>query len=141
MLCLWLNFVCRLLRAHGGNLQASKAFLMYYISCYNVCWLEHITFALNANVLKTLFLAKMEWLLSQFRYWSVCVGFLYAITNKVLSEPRETRVSRKGKAPSWFGSSVVNCMCGSCELMCCDVIFLWAACWCYMAYCNIVIIV
>ena len=29
-------------------------------------------------------------------------------------------MSRKGRAPSWFGLSTVNCMCGSDELMCCS---------------------
>ena len=27
---------------------------------------------------------------------------------------------RKGSAPSWVGSSMVNCICGSCDLMCCS---------------------
>ena len=48
----------------------------------------------------------------------MCVGFLYTVVVKVLLGHRETRVSRKGKTPSLLGSSVVNCMCGSCELIC-----------------------
>ena len=48
------------------------------------------------------------------------VGFLYTVVTKVLLGPGETRVSRKGKAPSWLDFSVVNCICGSCGLMCCS---------------------
>ena len=36
MLCLWLNLFCRLLRTHGGKLQASRGFLMCSISFGNV---------------------------------------------------------------------------------------------------------
>ena len=46
------------------------------------------------------------------------VGFWYTVVTKVLLGPMETRVSRKGKEPSWLGSSVANCMWGSCELIC-----------------------
>ena len=71
-----LNLFCRLLSAYGGKLQASRAFLMCFISCCRVCWLVQTTLVLNAKVLKTLFSAVMKWLLSQCRYWSLCVGFL-----------------------------------------------------------------
>ena len=129
MLCLWLNLVSRLLRVHGGKLQASRAFLMCSISCCNMCWLDQTTFAPNANVLNTLFLAEMKWLLTQWRYWSMCVGFLYTVVTKVLLGLGETRMSRTDKVPSWLGSSVVKCMCGSCELMCCSDCWLCFACW------------
>ena len=39
------------------------------------------------------------------------------------------RRSRKGRSPSWFGSSMVNCICGSCELMCCNICWLCFASW------------
>ena len=51
----------------------------------------------------------------------MCVGFLYTVVTSVVGT-RGTRVSMKGKYPSWFGSSAVNCLCGSCELMC------WSIC-------------
>ena len=34
----------------------------------------------------------------------VCVDFLYTVVVKVLSGPGETKVSRKGREPSWLGS-------------------------------------
>ena len=48
------------------------------------------------------------------------VGFLYIVVTQVFLGPGETILSRKGKAPSWLGSSVVNCIDGSCVLMCCS---------------------
>ena len=44
---------------------------------------------------------------------------------RVLFGPGETKVSRKGRAPSWFGSSMVTYICGSCDLMC------YSNCWLY----------
>ena len=85
--------------------------------CSN-CWLEDTTLALCANVLITLCFAAMKWLLSQCRYWSVCVGFLQTVVMMMLLGPGETWVSRKGSDLSLFGSSMVNCMHGSCVLMC-----------------------
>ena len=41
----------------------------------------------------------------------------------MLFGPGETKVPRNGRASSWFGFSTVNCMCGSCELICCG------SCW------------
>ena len=38
----------------------------------------------------------------------MCVGFLYTVVVMVLLGPGETRVSRKGKASSLLGSSMVN---------------------------------
>ena len=63
----------------------------------------------------------MKWLLSQCRYWSGCVGFLYTVVTNMLLGPGKTKVSRKGSA-TWFGSSTVNCICGSCELMCVAIV-------------------
>ena len=51
------------------------------------------------------------------------------VVARVLLGPGETTVSRKGRVPSWFGSSVVNYICGSCELMCCRSCLLCFACW------------
>ena len=72
MLCLQLNLFCRVLRAHGGKLQACSAFLMCSISLCSVCWLVQTTLAPCAKVLKTLLFTVIKWLLSQCRYWSVC---------------------------------------------------------------------
>ena len=51
----------------------------------------------------------------------MCVGFLYTVLVKVLLGSGESRMSWKGKASSFLGS-MVNCMCGSCELIC------WSSC-------------
>ena len=122
MLCLWLNLFCRLLRAHGGKLQACRAFLMCSISLCNACGLVKSTLALNAKVLKTLLFAMMKSLLFQCRYCSVCV---LSVDSGYWD--LEKTVSRKGRAPSWFGSTMVNCICGSCELMCCSNCWPWFA--------------
>ena len=42
----------------------------------NAFYFDETTLALCAKVLYTLCFAVMKWLLSQCRYWSVCVGFL-----------------------------------------------------------------
>ena len=47
----------------------------------------------------------------------------------VLLGPGVTLVSRKGMNPSVPGSSTVNCMLGSCELMCCSSCWLCSAFW------------
>ena len=52
------------------------------------------------------------------------MDFLQTVVIKVLLGPGETKVSRKGRASSWLGSSVVNYICGSCELMCCNNLWL-----------------
>ena len=38
-------------------------------------------------------------------------------------------MSRKGRASSWFRSTTVNCICGSCELMFCSNCWLCFAYW------------
>ena len=64
--------------------------------------------ALGVKVLNTLYLVEMLWWLSQCRYCSVCVGFLYT---EVIREPlgqKETSVSKKRNVPCSLGTSVVN---------------------------------
>ena len=68
----------------------------------------------------------MWWLLSQCRYWSVCVGFLHTEVLKVLSGCMVTSVSKKGNDPCCVGSTV-NWMCGSWLLMCCSKSWLCSA--------------
>ena len=67
MVCFWLNFNCGLLRVQGGNLHAINAFPDMVISLLSVDWLVHTILVICANVLKMLFLAEMEWLLSHWR--------------------------------------------------------------------------
>ena len=72
----WLNLCCHWLRAHAGNWQCWSAVLIWCNSLSILSWVEDTVLALCAKVLKTLCFAVMWWLLSQWRYWSVCVGFL-----------------------------------------------------------------
>ena len=56
----------------------------------------------------------------------LCVWAFCRLWNEGVLGPGVTLVSRNGRDPSWFGSSMVNCMCGSCVLM------WWRSCWlCY----------
>ena len=94
-----------------------------------MCVLAHTVLELHVKVLKTLYFAgRLQWL-SQWRYWSLLVGFLYTEVINVLSGPGETKVSMKGMNLLLLGTSVVNCMCGSMELMCCKNCWLCSAYW------------
>ena len=95
-------------------------------SLFKRSWVEETVFALCARVLKTLCLVVMWWLLSQWRYWSVCVGFLYTEVLKVLSGCMVTSVSKKGSDPCCVGSTV-NWMYGSWLLICCSKSWLCSA--------------
>ena len=57
------------------------------------------------------------------------MGFLLTVVMRVLLGPVATKVSRKGRASSWFGSSMVNYICGSCEVLCCNNYWLCFASW------------
>ena len=73
------------LNAQEGNWQCLSAVLMWSSSLSKLSCVEETVFALCARVFKTLCLAVMWWLLSQCRYWSVWVGFLYTVVLRVLS--------------------------------------------------------
>ena len=122
----WLNLCCHWLRAQAGNWQWWRAVLMCSSSLSKFSWVEDTVLALCAKVLNTLCLAVMWWLLSQCRYWSVCVGFLYTEVLKVLSGCMVTSVSKKGSDPCCVGSTV-NWMCGSWLLICCSRSWLCSA--------------
>ena len=92
----WINLWCHWLRAQEGNCQCLSAVLMWSSSLSKLSCVGKTVFALCARVLKTLCLAVMWWLLSQCRYWSVWVGFLYTVVLRVLSGWMVMRVSRKG---------------------------------------------
>ena len=105
-----LNLCSHWLSAQEGNWQWWRAVLMCESSLSRRSCVEETVFALCARVLYTLCLAVMWWLQSQWRYWSVCVGFLYPEVLRVLSGWIVTRVSRKGNDPCCVGSTV-NCIC------------------------------
>ena len=95
-----------MLSAHFGNWHACRASLICCNSLSRESWVEETILGLWANVLKTLCFAVMWWLLSQWRYWSVCVGFLYTVVLNVLSGCMVTNVSKKGSDPCFVGSTV-----------------------------------
>ena len=66
--------------------------------------------------------------MSQWRYWSVWVGFLYTEASNVMSGHVETTVSKKGMDPLLLETSVVNCIYGSMELMFYKNCWLCSAC-------------
>ena len=51
------------------------------------------------------------------------------VVMRVLLGPGETKVSRKGRVTSGFGSYMMNYMGGSCEVMCCSNCWLCYASW------------
>ena len=71
---------------------------------------------------------RLRWL-SHCRYWSVWVGFLYTVMDRLPFSFGFTIVSKKGMEPSSLLSSTVNFMAGSTLLMCwrksCLLTSLW----------------
>ena len=67
------NLCCSMLNGQVGKCQACNAVLMWSSSWCNVCWLSDTILAPCAKVLYTLCLAPSLCLLSQWRYWYVCV--------------------------------------------------------------------
>ena len=119
--CLFL-FLCWLMltlfKAHAGCLHLLNALLRWSSSSFIRWWLQQTVLALCLRVLITLNFADKWWWLSQYKYQSVCVGFLYTNVRRELSGCGITIVTRKGIDPSALSSSVVNWMCGSLLLMC-----------------------
>ena len=91
--------------AHMGYLQWVSAFLKYPISFWISSGLLQTVFALCVSVFITLCLAERRWWLSCCRYWSVQVGFLYAVIDSLPSASDLTMVSKKGMALSSLMSS------------------------------------
>ena len=106
-----------LLRAQLGYLFSFKTFCRWCSSSSNSYWVEHTALALWCKVLTTLYFAAMVCWLSDCRYKSVWVGFLYTLVLKLPSEHGVTKVSRKGMDPSTLLSSIVNWIFSSMELI------------------------
>ena len=70
---LMVNLVCSPFKAQVGGMHLRRACLMWSSSSLSFSWLVKTTFALFVNVLKTLYLAKILWLLSQIEVM-VCMG-------------------------------------------------------------------
>ena len=114
-----LGLMYTFLIAHLGYL-ASKSTPSRCCNPRFSCWgLEQTALALCVRVLNTLYLSAQLWWISHRRYWSVCVDFLYTPVDKVLFSSGVTVVSRKDIMALGLGSSRVNWMAGSTELMWC----------------------
>ena len=106
-------------KAHLGYLHCVRAPSRCFNSSFSSWELEQTAFALCVRVSITLYLQARLWWLSHCRYWSIWVGFLYTFDVNVPSSWGVTRMSKKGMELSCFCSSVVNCMAGSTEFICC----------------------
>ena len=121
----FLHFV----QAHLGYLHLVRAFLRCSFSCLSSSGLLHTVSALWERVLMTLNLAERLWWLSHCKYWSVWVGFLYTVMDRLPSTSGFTMVSTKGMEPSSLLSSTVNFIAGSTLFMCCRKPCLLASLW------------
>ena len=70
------NFWWHCLRLQSGHWHCCNAVFICWSSLSSCSYVEQTTLALCANLLNTLCLAEMWWLLYQCKYWSVWVGFL-----------------------------------------------------------------
>ena len=105
-------------KAHLGYLHWLRAFLRHSFSCLSDSGLLYTVLALWERVLITLNLAERLWWLFHCRCWSVWVGFLYTVMDRLPFSSGSTMVSKKGMEPSSLLSSTVNLMTGSTLLMC-----------------------
>ena len=106
-----------LFMAHSGYLQVCNASCISFCSSSSDCLFEQMSLALCNNELITLYLLDMAWWLSHWRYWLVCVGFLYTFVCRLPSLFGVIKVSRKGMDPSALDVSAVNLMLVSNEFM------------------------
>ena len=124
-----LSLFSTLSKAHLGYLHLVRAFLRCSFSCWSNSGLLHTVEALWDRVWITLNLAERWWWLCHCKYWSVCVGFLYTVMDRVPSASGLTIVSKKGMDPSSLLSSTVNLIAGSTLLMCWRKSCLLASLW------------
>ena len=113
-----LSLFSTLSKAHLGYLHWVRAFLRWSFSCLSYSGILQTVLALWERVLITLNLAERLWWLSHCRYWSVWVGFLYTVMDRLPFTSGFTMVSKKGMEPSSLLSSTVNLMAGSTLLIC-----------------------
>ena len=106
-----------------------RAFLRCSFSCLSNSGLLHTVLALWERVLITLNLAERLWWLSHCKYWSVWVGFLYTVMDRLPFTSGFTMVSKMGMEPSSLLSSTINLMAGSTLFMCWRKPCLLASLW------------
>ena len=99
-------FLSILSRTHLEYLHLVSALIRCYNSLIRSSGSVQTTLALWVRVLIKLYLAVRLWWLSHCKYWSMCMGFLYAVMDKELPTSGLTKVSRKGIGPfSWLPST------------------------------------
>ena len=74
-----LVFILALFIAHVGYFHLVSASSRWCYSDFNSSLLEQMVFALCCSEPTTLYLDETVWLLSHWRYRSMCVGFLYTV--------------------------------------------------------------
>ena len=123
-----LVFILALFIAHVGYLHLVSASSRWCSSDFNSSLLEQMVFALCCSELTTLYLDETVWLLSHWRYRSMCVGFLYTVVFRFPSSSGIIRTFRKGMEPSSPASSLVNWMCSSILFRCSRKLIFWDDC-------------
>ena len=112
------SLVSTLSKVHVGYLHWVRAFPEVFLFLFEQLRIAAHSSGPVGKVLITLNLAKSLWWLSHCKYWSVWVGFLYTVMDRLPSTSGFTMVSKKGIDPSSLLSSTVNFMAGSRLLMC-----------------------
>ena len=97
-----LSLFSTLSKAYLGYLPLVRAFLRWSISCWSNSGLLHTVLTLWERELMTLNLAVRWWWLSHCRYWSVCVGFLYTVMDRLPSDSGLTNGVQEGDGPILF---------------------------------------
>ena len=112
-----------------GIFTFGESFPEVFFSCLSNSGLLHTVWALWERVLITLNLAERLWWLSHCKYWSVWVGFLYTVMDRLPFSSGFTMVSKKGMEPFSLLSTTINFMAGSILFMCwrnpCLLTSLW----------------
>ena len=119
--CFHLSFV----QAHVGYLHLVSACFRCSSSFLNSSGVEQMVFALCCSESTILYLDETVWLLSHWRYRSVCVGFLYTVVFRLPSSSGIIRISKKSMEPSSPASSLVNWMCSSMLFRCSRKLVFW----------------
>ena len=114
-----MSLLCTLLKAHLGYLHLDWASLRCWISLLKSSGPVQTVFALWVRVPMTLYLATRLWWLSNCKYWSVWVVFLYTEMERELSASGLTKVSRNEMVPFSWLTSTVNFIAGS-------ILFIWS---------------
>ena len=117
-----------LLIAHVGYLHLVSVCSMWCSSDLNSSLLEQVVLPLYCREPITLYFDETWWLLSHWRYRSMCVSFLYTVVFRFPSSSGIIRTSRKGMEPFLPASSLVNCMCWSILFRCSRKLVLYGDC-------------